>query len=191
MYGSTRRANRPPATGSAYPAYRLTGTGDGYPFAIISLLDCCRTQSAGRSAQGGMPTRGGARGSRAAGKKDDGSPAATKRERRASTSSSKRAKQEPTADDAGGASASDAPKAQRTRVIFPPRENGAVGLPNQSGSDCFWLSTLQCIRHAPGYVDSLRQCTAAAAEQLVRLNLPFCIHANLLAAKIVCCCVLA
>ena len=50
---------------------------------------------------------------------------------------------------------------------FPPRENGAVGLPNRSGSDCFWLSTLQCMRHAPGYVDNLRQCTVGAPESVV------------------------
>jgi hypothetical protein len=151
----------------------------------------CYWHPTGRGAQSGMPARGGARGSRAAGKKGAGSPATAKRERRLSTSSSKRAKQEPTADDAEGASASDAPKAQRTRVTFPPRENGAVGLPNQSGSDCFWLSTLQCIRHAPGYVDSLRHCTAAAAEHPVRLTVPLCIHTKLLAAKAASYCVLA
>lgn len=113
-----------------------------------------------------MPAARGARGA-----------SAGKRDRRASHSSSKRAKQD-TAADATGALVSDAPKSHRTREIFPPRENGAVGLPNRSGSDCFWLSTLQCIRHAPGYVDSLRQCTAAAAEQPVRNIMGFHSHSQ-------------
>jgi len=47
---------------------------------------------------------------------------------------------------------------------FPPRENGAVGLPNSSGSDCFWISALQCIRHAPGYVESVREHLASTPE---------------------------
>lgn len=40
---------------------------------------------------------------------------------------------------------------------LPARKNGAVGLPNKSGADCFWLSVIQCMRHTPGFSESLRR----------------------------------
>jgi hypothetical protein len=55
-------------------------------------------------------------------------------------------------------------KGAAAKIGFPPRENGAVGLPNSSGSDCFWISALQCIRHAPGYVSALRHCLGSIPQ---------------------------
>jgi ubiquitin C-terminal hydrolase len=39
-----------------------------------------------------------------------------------------------------------------------------IGLPNRS-NDCFWLATVQCLRHVPGFAQTVTACTERALQR--------------------------
>lgn len=66
---------------------------------------------------------------------------------------------------------------QEELAAAPPRQNGPhtvfsvsrpVGLPNRQ-NDCFWLATLQCLRHTPGFVEALAPASPAPSTSAANL----------------------
>jgi ubiquitin C-terminal hydrolase len=62
--------------------------------------------------------------------------------------------------------AAASPRQHQLHTVFSV--NRPVGLPNRQ-NDCFWLATLQCLRHTPGFVEAIAPAAPASSASATNL----------------------